>query len=112
MPYCFVLRHGEEDSIVRNTMIWSFEKQKWYLGPKLPKEINNIEDFKVCVTAANSSTAFIFYKPNLWSDLNYSYDFEKKVGKYLTKPPTAAYPYITYYLSCALSQTKDYQRKV
>ena len=105
----------------RNTMIWSFGKQKWYIGPELPKEMQKIDNFgSVCAIAANSSTAFIFYKDYVsytentefgWYDYNFSYNFHTKAGKHNTKPPPTIYPYFSAFISsCAISQSKTYQR--
>ena len=108
-------------SIGRKSMIWSLKKQRWYWGPVLPGK-NFGYNYKVkCAIAVNSSTAFIFTKDYFsypentefgWLDYNFSYDIQTKNWKSNTKPPPTIQPYNSAFLSCALSQTKKYQRYV
>ena len=106
--------------IGRKSMIWSLKKQRWFWGPVLPGE-NFGYNYKVkCAVAVNSSTAFVFtkdyfsYSENTefgWYDHNFSYDIRTKNWKSNTKPPPTIQPSTSAFVSCALSQTKNYQRK-
>ena len=107
-------------AIGRKSMIWSLKKQRWYWGPVLPGK-NFGYNYKVkCAIAVNSSTAFIFTKDYIsypentefgWLDYNLSYDIRTKNWKSNTKPPpTIGYNSASAFVSCALSQTKKYQR--
>jgi hypothetical protein len=107
-------------AIGRKSMIWSLKKQRWYWGPVLPGK-NFGYNYKVkCAIAVNSSTAFIFTKDYFsypentefgWLDYNFSYDIRTKNWKSNTKPPpTIGYNSASAFVSCALSQTKKYQR--
>lgn len=107
-------------AIGRKSMIWSLKKQRWYWGPVLPGK-NFGYNYKVkCAIAVNSSTAFIFTKDYFsypentefgWLDYNLSYNIQTKNWKSNTKPPpTIGYNSASAFVSCALSQTKKYQR--
>ena len=121
----WVQSHTPSDT--RKSVIWSLKKQKWYWGPVLPGEMGdnpNISRYNYkakCAVAVNSSTAFIFtmdynsYPENTefgWFDHNFSYNIQTKSWKSHTKPPPTIQPSTSAFVSCALSHTKNYQRKV
>ena len=93
-----------------NTMLWSIKKEKWFFGPKMPKEYNiqsvnmNMFDYeisKMCLTNVNSTTAFLLNMPM------YSYNF-------LTNTWSKEYQQLSKdyreFISCVLYLGKNYQR--